>query len=985
MRRITIVKNKIKNIAIGVRKGKVAMKKEIREVHDLLNKIIDESGLTAKQKDRFRRTIKNIQTREQLAKKRPAIEKRLANIEERMRKTDAVKSLRKTVKKMPKKLRPEFKREIEAVLKDIDVANTSEKKLTKLKKTRDYILKNPENILPRKVLDELIKIEQKQLRDLTSDDINLINTTIEHFLNLNKLKNSLIFGKKLRDRGEITDMATERVRTKNLKGEDNPNAISAKDVENEAGIVRKIFSVESYGMEDISEILDRTRDPYGLNDIVNEVLTGKPTLRQPIGEVMYRGINDGTTTIKRLRHEIDDFLIEGLADIIFDEKGDSWSRAFVTDDKNVGWQKIKLTNGRVIEAISRGQKIALYLHSFREQSRKHLLNGGFVFENKQSKIFKLTEADLGLIRDSMTDSELRVAKKIHEFFNDVAKGIINKTSIEINGFEIAMDENYITIRTNPIDRKRDHLKHEKDLTPESMIRFSRSTLEGMGIFKETTNASNSIIIEDVFKTVETHKIKITAYAGLANPLRNMKALVYNKGFRTEVVQRFGKHYWEELRYFIEDMEASSQATIGIEQLSQALINKLDLAILGANIWVMGKQPISYLIASLEMDAKYLVKQGIIDSKQVKREMRKYSPPMRDRLEGNITKELGEIANIGRVRQTWTGKTPASRKVMDGIKWADFQAVGRIWNAVKAEVSDKHPELSGEKYWEVVAKRHEHVVHRTQPTFDTKDRSRIARSKKLSVRLLTKYTTIRNRMYRRIRTQIHRYNMSERTAEDKAKLAKGLFVLLLVQSVFVTAIDELRRRWRYGEKSTAIELAIDTFLNTLSLVYFVGDAANSLVSKLQRGTYSGWDTGNIVSSFFDNSINLLVDVKDTAKDIITQDEYKRGDRRGEKRWKTSAIRLAEDGIDIGSKVKGIPLTNIRHFLSSGYKNINRWIDDGDKKKGKNIDDLKRRARARLMSRTMGQTRKKPGQGNPKQEKPKQKNPDIYDWRAYYKNK
>jgi hypothetical protein len=914
MRETTVLKERIKTLAKGVREGAKITKETITNRLNKLNTLIRESNLTVKDKAKFIFTpkqIAQIKKQETFNKKVDDIVTRIETLEKTQEHRQSISNLRKTIKKLDiKRLRPEFKTEIKSLLEDVDTLNTSEKKLSKLSKTKEFLLENPDNLIPEKVINSLDKLEQKQLRDLSTNEINQLNSTIGHLQKLNQLKNKLIVKNKIQDAKEIIKSAIERVNTKPTKKIEDPNTISSEEIDKKISAVQKILSTDSYGVEDISEILDRTKTPYGLADIVDEVTTGEPTLRQPISEIMYRETNRGTTDLLKLRHEIDDFLKQGLDDIVFDKKGEAWSRSFVVKDKDVKLHKIKLSGNRTLK-LNSAKKISLYLHSLRNQSKRHLLNGGFSFEKSPTKIHKLTESDLNTIKESMTENEMRVANKAYEFFNVNAKDIVNKTSVELNGFEIAIEDNYIPIRTNAIDKHRDNLKLKENLTPESMHNFFQTTLEGMGIFKETTNATNAIILEDIFKTIESHKIKVTAYSGLANSLRNMKNLVYDKDFRISVTERFGQHYWNGLRDFITDIEQTSQRTDNIEKLTQDLMNKLDVAILGANPWVMAKQPVSYILANIEIDAKYLM-QPVFHKKQVIEEMMEHSPQMRDRIEGNVTRELGEVANVGQVRKTWTGKTPISNKIMSGIRWADMEAVGRIWQGVKKEVSEQYPNLTEEQYWNVVSQRHEQVVHRTQPTFLHKDRSKIARSKNF-VRILTKYSTIRNRMFRRIRTQIHRYNMSDKTIKDKVKLTKNLSLLTLVSSLLIAGIDEARIRFVHKEKSTPIEFLLKTLSSSISLIYFVGDIFSSLISKVQRGTFGGWDMSNPVSSFLDNAIDFLAELGRTIEQAITKERYKSGEKAGEEKWKTSMLRMTDTGLDVGTKFKGIPYKNIQQLV------------------------------------------------------------------------
>ena len=937
----TLLKNQIENVNRGARQGRKLLKDEIKTNQKALAEVIQKSGLEPKDRAKLVSILGKVQTDEQYKKALVKVNERIEVIEEQVNKRKAISSLRKTIKTVNvKKLRPEFKSEIENLLKGVDVKNTSENKLSSLKKTKEFLETHPDNVIPQSVINTLDKLNQKQLRDFTTEEIKQVDAIIKSVVKLNALKNKLIFGNKLKSQSQVIADAVERINSKTSTEVDgelvDDDIISSDEADKRlkkgfTDTVKNIVTVDSYGIEDIAEILDRTPQAYSLADNVDHIVSGEPTLRQPNSEVLYRGFNKGTTRALEVEQEMEEFLLDGLHKIAFtfDKKGEAWSNSFVKDSKGVKKKEIKLDNGKTL-SVSSGQKISLYLHSLRKQSRKHLLNGGFAFEGDKTNINKLTSNDLLSINNSLTPQERIVANKINKFFNEFARDVINDTSVKLNGFEIAVEENYIPIRTNDIDRKIDSLKAGDNVTPSSMSAFYRVSLEGMGIFKETTNAQGSMIIEDVFNTVEKYKKQVSAYAGFAEPLRNAKALAYSPAFKIAVIDNYGEDYLGAVHDFIRDVEGSINNTINIEKLTTELINKLDVAILGLNPWVMAKQPVSFMLYNIEIDLKYLIS-GFNNFRKNKentiKEMKLHSPQMKDRLKGNITREMGELANVGKVRQLWTGKTGASQKVMSGIKWADLQSVGSGWEAVKLEVSEQYPNLSTEDYWEVVAERHEYVTHRTQPTYNVKDKSKTARSKSVIVRLLTKYTTIRNRMFRRIRTQILRYSISEKKTGDKIVLAKNLSLLTFVSSMLIAGIDEARNRFVRGKKSTLLEFLVRTLSSSLSLVYYVGDGFSAIVSKIQQGTFAGFGINNPISSLVDTGLNFLAELYLTIEQASNNEKYKSGDKKGEEKWKTSILRMVDDAIDVFTRAKGIPLSNVESI----FKGIIQQTKEEEKKR------------------------------------------------------
>ncbi|RLG14592.1 hypothetical protein DRN69_04070, partial [Candidatus Pacearchaeota archaeon] len=819
-----------------------------------------------------------------------------------------------------KKLRPEYKKEIEGIISNIDFVATRPNTLLKLSKTREFLMNNPENVMPDSVMNKLALLDKTRVQDLTIKDIVTITNSVEHLIKLNQLKNKLIFGKQYKEAQEVAKQAISNIKKKQIQQLSDPTIIDSGIREPQPGkitgiinkilhapeLLKRIFSVDSYNPELITEILDRDSTNHGI-----------------IKKVLYEGIDKGVTEQLRYQQEAENMFVKGLKGIDIEK----WSKSFQTKAKNVDFQTIHITKNKTIR-LSKGERIAFYLHSLNKKNLAHILNGGFRFEDHITEKYNINAEDLDLIVNSMTPEEKKVAQVVHKYFNVWQKAKINERWVELNGFEKATEIDYYPIRTSELDRKRDALKIRKN--------FTQATLEGMGIFKERTNANNALIIEDVFKTVYTNLIKTSAYYGLAKPLRNAKMLLQDGKFEEEIIRHYGKPYYDALNDYIKMIEDDSHDVSNVEKLTTTLINKLDLAILGFNPFVVFKQPVSYLAASTEIDTKYLKK--AITTKVDYEEINKWSPQLRERLKGNITRELGELGHVGAVRKFFTGKSPISHTVMAGVRKFDYGTIGRIWNAVKLEVKEQHPNLTGNEYMEQVTKRAEEVIRLTQPTWHIKDRSSIGRDKSVFVRLLTKYTSQRNKNFNILRRAILRYDISKHTIKDKAELFAKFFIILVVSSLSIEIINELRRRM-YGTKTkNAFSFAVQAIGNSLSYVYFVGDIFNSLVSKIERGTYGGWDTGNIVSSFMNDAIDGVADGVRAIEQAMSKERYKSGEHKGQKKWKISALRSMENLSYTISRMGGIPLPTLLKMSKGLWQIINGKRSTSSSAKGLGLSGM-----------------------------------------------
>jgi len=789
-----------------------------------------------------------------------------------------------------RELRPERQKAIKNIIDEMDIKKMTEKTKRKLTSRLNYIKDNPDNQIPPEKIAELERLNKKPISDFTSEDIALIKDAILHEINLNKLKNKIIFGKEIREAaGELKEARGNVLKSKKIA--EDENSIDSSKAENMTILkrIKNFFNIDSFNPEVICEELDN--EDHGV-----------------IMKYVFKGIDNGITDKERIKQETDIWFHEELGKIDIT----NWSKSFQLNKEDIDFQEVKLSDDKILK-ITKGERISFLLHEKNEKNLNHLLSGGFRFSDNIAYKHRINEEDLDIITNSATPEEIKVADILWKFFNEKIKPELNKTSMELNGWEIATEDNYYHIRTVALDRIRDALKAQRT--------FDNKTLEGMGIFKERINAKNALIIEDAFSAAFKHLEATSSYIGLAKPLRYAKLLLEDTEFQENVMKAYGKDYLKNLKRYLKEIEDDSINLDNADKLTVELINKLDSAILGLHLFVAFKQPVSYLIATTEMEAKYL--QEAIYMKTDFEEISKYSPQLGQRIKGFIFRELGELGNVGKTRQFFLHKSPLNSKLLSGIQKLDSFTIGKIWNAAKLEIKDKYPDLSGEEFFNKVTERAEEVIRRTQPTWHPKDRSEVGRSKSIWMRLLTKYTSQRNKNRIALKRATLKYNRSEHTAKDKTDLLKRFATILIANGLIIEAINELRRR-AYGHESRSVwQYIVASIGTTLSTFYLIGDLFSSLASKIQKGTYAGYDTGNIVSSYMDNAIDGLAELGRTLDQLKTRERYKSGSRKGDLKYKTTALRALDKNASSVLALKGIPYDNIRRLVMGIWKMAGDW--------------------------------------------------------------
>jgi len=792
-----------------------------------------------------------------------------------------------------KHLRPQFRDDIKGLIEDLDnVITRKAKTLYRLQRMADYVAEHPDNNLPQSQLEHIRRLDKKPLGELTVEEVEDIAKQVQQFARLNKLENKLIFGRRLREAKEVIDSARVNVNKKQPRGEFAEDLIDVAEVEKRAGKLQQIFSTDSYNPEMIANILDA--NPEG--GIVSEVL--------------YGGVDEGVTQAFTYERAAEAYMRDVIKSVGLQGKDLARMSRGVGGDK-AEVVSIALPSGKKIN-MTRGDRMSLILHASSAENTSNIINNGFNFTTNLSRQpFKISKEDFRAIVDSASETEKRIAYAIARYLNTVNKNMINATSVDLDGFEIATVDNYWTLRRNPLYIKRDPSKLRKN--------FTQATLEGMGILKERTGAQMPVVVEDALSQFYKLIRQSSSYAGLAKPLRNAKMLLMDREFKRDVIQRFGRHYWDSLDNYIRQIEDNSHKLGNVDKLGTELINKLDLALLGMNPSVALKQFPSFLLAMTEMEPRYILSaltHGV--GAETKAEISRWSPQLARRLEGRITRELGELGQVGSVRRFWTGQSPISHHVLDPIRLMDTQAIGRIWHAVKAEVRAKSPDLTGDEYMKAVARRAEKVIRRTQPTWDMKDRSAIARSQSTFVRLLTKYTSQRNKNIQIIRRAWLEYQASPKTAKDKANLLSKWFLVTLGMSIMIEGINTTRDLMM-GKKPKPWQFKLlRAFGNSVSYVYIVGEMFNSLASKIERGTYAGYDMSNPLQSMGETGINAIAETYWTLRNIVEGEKYKGGKKKGQAKWKTSMWRMIDHWAHLAGMRYGIPYHTLRNYIRGAYR-------------------------------------------------------------------
>lgn len=460
------------------------------------------------------------------------------------------------------------------------------------------------------------------------------------------------------------------------------------------------------------------------------------------GKAIFEALQDGWDKMARNSA----LLIKYAENAFTPKQAKAWSKDIKT---------IKLDSGESVQ-MTAAQAMSVYCLNKRAQAQGHLLGGGIRISDistgrgntiHQVDNYILSGADVAAIIDTLTEEQKGVADKLQEFMNTQCTDWGNEISMKRFGYKMFTEKHYFPIETDANNRTR--IDDKKD-GGQSMFR-----LLNMSAMKPLTpKANNAIIIRDIFDVFSNHTSDIAKYNALALPILDFikwynhvekSDVVDNEGnptgqIKTRSTQKalehaYGQNAKQYLTSFIKDLNAEHDGGRNDTFLSKLMGNAKAGAV-SANPRVYFLQITSLPRAAYAISPKYLLKGmrlrnlnpvnaikgteaqekiGILQWKK----LGFYSTDVARSTRSMVRRDEGIISKIRDI-------------AMKPAEWGDNWVSNIIYDAVRAEMKDKHPELeAGTKAYETrLNQRVREIVYKTQVVDSTMTRSDFMRSKGL---------------------------------------------------------------------------------------------------------------------------------------------------------------------------------------------------------------------------------------------------------------
>lgn len=592
---------------------------------------------------------------------------------------------------------------------------------------------------------------------------------------------------------------------------------------------KKISTIGDAYMNDVQN--KKTKNPDSrlrvLNDMMNVQMLDTESFFREMGktvhDTIYRGLREGFD--RKILHvkEASEFMQKTVDKKKIREWGEMEPKEYT------------LSGGKIL--LTDAQIMSLYCLMRRTQARGHIFGGGIKGEPvvhkvrgekgkreivKNTKPVEVTAADVTKLMSNLTEEQKKAALEIQGYLesvaswgNEVTMNMLGyKKFTETNYFPIVTDENYINTMYGARGEK-------------------NSTLQNAGTTQHTKkNATNPIILENIFDAYVRHIDFMSSYNAFVPALsdlnkfmnyREMVRVVDGKSFGEnrsvkETMQRVmgpaGQRYISDLA----DRLNNPAVKEDVERLPRIFLRNMKIASVGANLRVIIQQPVSYLRAADEIGVEYLMG-ALAPSKTDFEKVYAYAPIAQWKEWGNYEMNVGRTMKellIGQnFYERFLEKSMIAASAMDKLTW------GRIWRAAELEVKKKHPELTGNRYYETVGKRFSEIIDGTQVVDSILHRNQMMRSTSLYSQMFTSFMSEPTKTYNMMRNSMVAV-IKDNTPENRKKLVRT-FMTLVANGVCVAAaaglVDMLRDD---DDDETLLEKWLQAFRGDFSEAESVSD-------------------------------------------------------------------------------------------------------------------------------------------------------------------
>lgn len=524
-----------------------------------------------------------------------------------------------------------------------------------------------------------------------------------------------------------------------------------------------------------------------------------------------------------------------------------------------------LTNGCI--TLTPAQIMSLYCLSKRTQAMGHILGAGIVAspvtagqkladqfkgETQQVESVVITYPELQDIITSLTPEQIKLADEMQSLLNNEMAAWGNETSLEMYGIKLFREQDYFPIKSS------------SEVLAKTADSFDvQEKIKNFGFTKPLVrNANNAIMIDDIFSVVADHCNKMSLYNAMAIPISDFMR-VYNykqnnvdgsvKTVQQAIGEAFTRKANDYIMKFIGDVNGNTKTrSDAVNDLMNKALANYKKASIGLNARVALQQPTAIFRSLMVMNAKYFA--GVKPSKEALQEMFDHCPISLWKSWGHYDMDMGRDVEDIMMNNDWSRWDAVSMGVygaLDNMTWS------MIWQAVKNEVKDKHPDVKvgSPEFFELCNERASEVFDKTQVVDSIFHRSDTMRSKNTLTKMATSFMAEPTLTYNVFRDSLVKARELEKDGKVKEawQLRGKMVSVLALNAAAVSASaaiwDAVREKGADDDDDKEFgDLWLENFfqnfadnINIINNIYFVKD-----IYSLK----DGWGTSNMALEGFE---------------------------------------------------------------------------------------------------------------------------------------
>ena len=412
--------------------------------------------------------------------------------------------------------------------------------------------------------------------------------------------------------------------------------------------------------------------------------------------------------------------------------------------------KMKLDSGATLNATV-GEVLDIIMHTRNSYNYKALINDGIVFRDRPDESIRLTPNDIDRLVEALPVKALAIRDIFAEAI-DLTSAAVNKVSRRLVGYDLANRDGYWHIRRKREPKVRGK---ETEAAREEKIKqkFTQETIESRSHWKEIVGGTGPIVVSDAFNNlVET--IGVSAeYIGMAEPMRKAAMITNDPDILRLVRQKGYEDYWRDIVKLLNLTMDHQRDVEWYDKWYNKWMRNVTRAIFSFSPRLAIQQWFSVFLATGELGYKPLRFIRGLPDKALQKRIERDSPVLRERFQGKISRELGEVAQVGSAARFFTGKDLIINWPTHMVTFFDKVAILDVWRMVEGKFN-ADPRFSGMslverhenmEYRFEVTRLAEAVIRTSQPTWDVVDRSILGATKNPWAKAATMFHSQREKM------------------------------------------------------------------------------------------------------------------------------------------------------------------------------------------------------------------------------------------------